>query len=81
METLLNNFLSDPMFYIGAIFAGFAVLAFLTFLRGFLTGAPELFTNNSNYEHLRIAYTRVLWGTFLLVIIFAVWEVLRLIVG
>lgn len=81
MESYLNNFLSDPMFYIGALFAGLAVLAFLTFLRGFLTGIPELFNNNSNYAHLRIAYTRVLWGTFFLVIIFAVWETLRFIVG
>ena len=77
METLLNHFFSDPMFYIGGFFAGLAVLAFLTFLRGFLTGIPELFTNNSNYDHLRIAYTRALWGMFFLIIIFAVWEVVR----
>ena len=79
MESYLNSFLSDPLFYIGAAFSIAAVFAFLIFLRGFLTGIPELFTNNSNYEHLRVAYTRVLWGTALLVIIFSAWEVIRLV--
>ena len=69
------------MFYIGGLFAGLAVFSFLLFLRGFLTGIPELFTNNSNYAHLRIAYTRAVWATFLLVIMFATWEIVRAIAG
>ncbi len=79
MESYLNNFLADPMFYIGGFFSAIAVFAFLIFFRGFLPGVAQLFTFSGNDEHLRHAYTRVIWGTYLLVLIFATWEVLRLV--
>ena len=78
MDSYLASFYADPMFYIGGAFVGAAVFAFLIFFRGFLTGSVQLITFSGNDEYLRLAYTRVIWGTYLLVIIFAGWEVLRL---
>ncbi len=79
MELYLANFFADPMYYIGAVFVAAAVFAFLIFFRGFLPGVTQLVTFSGNDEHLRLAYTRVIWGTYLLVIIFCIWEVVRLV--
>ena len=74
MDSYLASFYADPMFYIGGAFVGAAVFAFLIFFRGFLTGSVQLITFSGNDEYLRLAYTRVIWGTYLLVIIFAGWR-------
>jgi hypothetical protein len=72
---------AHPFTYLGYIFAFVAAIAFLTFLRGFLSGLPSVFTmdwHEGHQEHYRVYCT---WGVMALVYLFIVWELVRWIVG
>jgi len=77
MDTFIANVLQNPLPIVGATISFFAVVAFLVFLRGFLSGVMYLFTLNGNDDFLLHARIRVLWGFLLLVFFFAIWEVVR----
>lgn len=72
---------SDPTLYIGYLFAFVAAIAFLVFLRGFLSGLPKVFTMDWHEEHQEHHRVRVTWGFFLLLYLFIVWEIVRWIFG
>lgn len=76
MTGFLTSFWSDPLWYIGALLAFAAALAFLTFLRGFLSGFPHFFTLSSHDEHQHHHRVRVMWGFMLLVVIYLAWRLL-----
>lgn len=65
------------MYYLGLVFAFLAALAFLVFLRGFLSGSPHLFTISGNEGHLHHHRVRQTWGVLALLAIFIVWEIVR----
>lgn len=79
MQTLLAQFISDPLFYIGSFLATFAVFGFLAFLRGFLGGVTHLLKHNGNEWHQAHQRTRTVWGIYIMAVMFALWEVVRLI--
>ncbi len=77
MEALLNGFLADPMYYIGLCFAFVAAIAFLTFIRGFFSGVPHLFTISVHAGHLKLYRFRTVWGVTGLFGLLLAWETLR----
>jgi hypothetical protein len=77
MDSLINGFLADPMYYIGLCFAFVAAIAFLALLRGFLTGAPNLFTIATHAGHLKRYRFRTVWGAVGLFGLLLAWETLR----
>ncbi len=79
MESVLNNFLSTPLYYVGLPVSALAVLSLLVFIRGFVAGAGYVFGDNGHIEHQDHAEARVTWGTLLLAFIFIFWECLRFI--
>lgn len=81
MESLFTIVYGDPMYVIGLLFALAAAIAFLVFLRGFLAGLPHLFTISGNEEFLPDHRRRVVWGFFMLVALFVVWQIVRWIGG
>ncbi len=79
MDLLWNSFFADPLYYVGCVVAFAAAIAFLTFLRGFLSGMPGLFTLSSHEGHqTRHKYhaVRGVTGLFGLLLL---WETLRLV--
>jgi hypothetical protein len=68
---------ADPVTYVGYVFAFVAAIAFLTFLRGFLSGFPSLFTMNWNEEHQEHYRIYATWGVMMLLYIFILWEIVR----
>lgn len=72
---------SDPMLYLGYLFAFVAAIAFLIFLRGFLSGLPKVFTMDWHEEHQEHHRVRVTWGFFMLLYLFIVWEIVRFVAG
>ena len=72
-----NNFFENVFFYIGVVLAAYAVYGFITFLNGFLSGAPHVFLHDGHIEHQDHAETRVIQGMFMLWTAFCIWEVLR----
>lgn len=77
MEILVTN----PMFYIGALFAFFAVIGFLIYLRGFISSIGDVFTLAGHDEHVRHGHVRVAHGLLIITTVFIVWQVIRAIVG
>ncbi len=77
MDALVNNFFADPMYYIGFAFAFVAAIAWLTLLRGFLTGSPHWFTISTHEGHLKHYRFRTVWGAMGLLGLSIAWETLR----
>jgi hypothetical protein len=77
MESLLHNFFTDPLFYIGLVISIFAVFGFLTFLRGIIAGIGHVLGNSGHAEHQEEAQVRVVWGTLMLWAAFLTWEIIR----
>ena len=78
---MLESFVANPLYYIGALFSVLAALAFLVFLRGFLGGIVKAFTMNASDSHMEHARTYSVWGVFLLALLFVLWEIIRWIGG
>ena len=81
MTALLTAIATHPVQDIEVLLSLLAALAFITFLRGFLTGMQQIIQINMDAEHLAHARTRAMWGMMLLWIFFGVWEVFRFILG
>ena len=77
----MNAFFADPMYYVGFCFAFVAAIAFLTFLRGFLTSSPHLVTISTHAGHLEHYHFRVVWGSMGLLGLLLAWETLRAILA
>lgn len=83
MEDILNNavntFLADPLLYIGMVLSAYAVLGFLTFLNGFISGSGHLLTNSGHAEHQLHARARAITGLLNVIAAFIIWESVRFI--
>jgi len=81
MEEILNNlvkaFVADPLLYIGMVLSAYAVLGFLTFLNGFISGAGHIIPNSGHAEHQLHARVRAIMGLLNVAAVFLVWEVIR----
>lgn len=77
MEDILNNFLADPLLYIGMALSAYAVIGFLTFLRGFIAGSGHIIGNSGHNEHQEEARMRSIWGLLIVFAVFLVWETMR----
>ena len=78
INTFVLSLITHPLVWIGYFFAFAAALAFLVFLRGFLSGVPHFFTLSAREDYQLLHRIRVTWGIVLLVFILAIWELLRL---
>ena len=81
MKSFLDSLFSNPMTYLGVVFAFVAALAFLVFLRGFLSGLPAMFTLVSHDEHQKHHRVRVTWGVISLIALFIIWQLVRGVAG
>ncbi len=69
--------LAAPLHYVEMVFAFLATLAFLLYLRGFLGSIGNIFKLNAHEEHLEHAQVRAVHGILFLLMLFAVWEMVR----
>ena len=72
---------SNPMLYIGYVFAFLAAIAFIIFFMGFVGGLSRVFTMDAHEGHQEHHRVRATWGFFLLVYLFIVWELVRWFAG
>lgn len=81
MEDILNNtvqaFLADPLLYIGMVLSAYAVLSFLTFLNGFISGSGHILGNSGHAEHQLHARVRTITGLLNVAAVFVIWEFIR----
>jgi len=77
MDAVWINFLYHPLLPLGVLLSLLSAIAFLLFLRGFLSGAIYLFTLNGNDDQMKNARIRVLWAFLLLMLFFSIWEMLK----
>jgi hypothetical protein len=73
----MDNFISNPVFYISALFASAGAFGFLIYLRGFIGSIGNVFTKAGHDEHVHHAQVRVIWGILILTATFIVWEIVR----
>lgn len=76
-----DKLFANPMLFLGYLFAFVAAIGFLIFLRGFLSGLPKVFTIDYHEEHQAHHRVRIMWGFFILLYLFIIWELLRWILG
>lgn len=81
MEIFFGFIYANPYLSIAYVFAFFAAIAFLVFLRGFLSGFMPLFTLEGHSGHMAHHRTRAVWGVLLLAFIFVLWEIVRWFAG
>lgn len=81
MDSILLAIYADPMHSIGALFAFFAAIGALLFIRGFFSGLGNFFTLDHNDYYLGKARVRVVWGVLIMYTAFTVWEIVRSFVG
>ena|ERR1700722_16803121 len=77
MIPLLSNFLADPLYYIGYLFAFGGTVGFLLFLRGFFTGISHVIKQDGHAEHMDHYRTRAVWGVLIMAYFLGLWEILR----
>ncbi len=77
MDTLLHNLAENPLLYVGIPLSVYAVIGFLTFLRGFIGGVGHLVTNSGHNEHQEEARVRATWGFCIALAAFLAWESAR----
>lgn len=76
MGEFVDALFADPLWYVGLVLAFLGALAFLTFLRGFLSGVPHFFTLSTHDDHQAHHRTRVTWGFFAMVFLFILWSII-----
>lgn len=74
---LIDTIATHPYSDLVVLMTFFGALSFVTFLRGFLTGLPHLFTINVHAEHLEHSRVYAVWGVLLLAWLFMLWEGIR----
>jgi hypothetical protein len=77
MIPYLSNFLADPLYYIGYLFAFGGAMGFILFLRGFLSGFGHSIRQDGHAEHMDHYRTRAAWGVLIMAWVFAWWELVR----
>jgi len=77
LHNTVQNFLNDPLLYIGMVLSAYAVIGFLTFLRGFIAGSGHVIANSGHNEHQEEARVRATWGLLIVFAVFLIWETLR----
>lgn len=81
MDALLSAFLSDPMRYIGYLFAFFGAMGIILFIAGFGSGLPHLFTFAESAHHMEHSRGRIVWGLLVCMVVLGLWEIVRVIAG
>lgn len=77
MYVLIENVISNPYALLVVGFSLAGAMAFITFLRGALSGARQLTMIDENSEHLAHYRTHAVHGVVLMAFFFAVWEAVR----
>lgn len=77
MEFFFDGVFSDPIFYLGALLAGTAAFGFVVLLSGFFPGIVPALKESGNIEHLKHQRTRAVWGLYLMIAAFIIWQLVR----
>ncbi|HVV39216.1 MAG TPA: hypothetical protein VHD31_02720 [Candidatus Paceibacterota bacterium] len=77
MTELLNIIATHPVQDVEVLLSFLGGFSVIIFLRGFLSGLPQLILINMDAEHLAHARTRAMWGMMLLWALFGIWELFR----
>ena len=77
MTELLLAIATHPLQDIEVMLTLLAAMAFITFLRGFLTGLQHLLLINMDADHLEHTRARAMWAMMLLWVFFGAWEAVR----
>lgn len=81
MEALVLHIVQNPMLYVGYLFAAAGAAGILLFFAGFFGGVGHLFSYSESAPHMEHARTRALWGLYLCMVTFGLWELIRLLLG
>ncbi len=71
----------DPLLYMGYALSAVGAAGILLFVAGFSGTIKHLFTYSEGADHVEHARTRTLWGLYLCMVSFGVWQCLRVFVG
>jgi hypothetical protein len=77
MNSFWDTVLATPFHYVEMLFAFIATLSFLVFFRGWLGSIGNIFKMSAHEEHLEHSQVREIWGVYLLIFLFMVWEIVR----
>lgn len=81
MEEFVLNVLQDPFPYIGYALSILGAYGALTFLGGLFTSIKHLITYSESSDHVEHSRTNSLWGLYLCMFAFGVWEFFRILQG
>ncbi len=73
MQQLLTPFISTPLTAIGSVLSLCASFAILIFIWGVITYV----LSNKNAKEEALGNTRMIWGFYLLLLFFVLWEIIR----
>ena len=79
MDALATAVASNPLYYIGCLLALGAVVGVLYFTQGISLGVKNLITLSEESHHVEHAHTHGLQGLYLVMVVFGIWEILRVI--
>ncbi len=81
MEALFTAVYTDPLRYIGYFLAFFAAMGGVLFIAGFGGGIPHHFTFAESDSHMEHARARITMGLLWCMVVFGLWEIVRVISG
>ncbi|HVV15498.1 MAG TPA: hypothetical protein VHD55_03820 [Candidatus Paceibacterota bacterium] len=81
MPVLIEGVISNPYTLVVVALSLAGAFAFITFLRGTLSGLKQLTTINENAEELEHFRTYAIWGVALMAFWFALWETIRVVLA
>lgn len=77
LDVFWNVLYGNPLYYVGLLLAFWAAIGFLTFVRGFFSGVPHLFTYDGDDEYLSEHRVRAFWGPAIILSAWGTWELVR----
>ncbi len=81
MENFILSLVTNPLLYIEYGLSFLAAVGIVIFIAGFAGAFPHLFTYSEGAEHMDHARTRILWGVYLCMVAFGIWEFIRVLLG
>lgn len=81
MEEFVLGALQDPVPYIGYALSIIGAYGALSFIGGLLGSIKHLITYSESTDHVEHSRTNSLWGLYLCMFAFGVWEIIRIFQG
>ena len=77
MENFILHLISNPLLYIKYFLTACAAIGAMLFIAGLTGGVSHIFTYKENASHMEHRRTRTVWGVYVLMVSWGVWEVVK----